>query len=409
MERDEDSRVMEEVGMEFGQRLQKICDRAVEECQVAGVNLLVLQDGREVVYLESGEADIENHIPLRRDSIFRLYSQTKPVTAVAAGILVERGELELCQGVADFLPAYRSLTVCTEDGKIRKAKNTLLVHHLMNMTSGLSYPGDNNASDRGSAIVFDEAVRRLRTDREMSTIELAERLAEYPLAYEPGSSWQYGTSADVLGAVIEKASGMSLAEFCEKEIFAPLGMKDTAFYVPKEKQSRLAKVYETVCRAEGNTMVPYLGDNLAINNLCDRLPAFQSGGAGLMSTLDDYRKFATMLLNGGTYEGARILSPRMTEYLTTGDLTADQQKGFDHWIGLCGHTYANLMRVCNHPSRAAMLAQQGEYGWDGWLGMYFANFPKERITILMGTQKRDAGTFTLTRSLRNVILAELCK
>ena len=394
--------------MDFTQRLQNICDRAVADRLVAGVNLLVVKDGREIVYLQSGEADRDTHEPLQRDSIFRLYSQTKPVTAVAAGILMERGQIDLCQNVSDFLPAYRNLTVCSADGRIKKAESPLLVHHLMNMTSGLSYPGDSNASDRGSAIVFDEAVRRLRTDHEMSTLELAERLAEYPLAYEPGSSWQYGTSADVLGAVIEKAAGMPLCDFMEQEIFAPLGMKDTAFYVPADKQSRLAKVYETVYRPDGNTMIPYLGDNLAINNRCDRLPAFQSGGAGLMSTLDDYQKFAAMLLNGGTYQGAEILSPGMTKYLTTGDLSAEQQKGFDQWIGLCGHTYANLMRVCSHPSGAAMLAQQGEYGWDGWLGMYFANFPGENMTILMGTQKRDAGTFTLTRSLRNVILAKLC-
>lgn len=394
--------------MELTEKLQRICDKAVSDSVVAGVNLLVEKEGEEILYVQSGEADRDSHKPIQRDSIFRLYSQSKPVTAVAAGILMERGEIDLCQNVADFLPAYRELTVCTPDGKVKKAQRPLLVHNLMNMTSGLSYPGCMNESDKGSAIVFDEACRRLRTDHEMSTVELAQKLAEYPLAYEPGTSWQYGTSADVLGAVIEKAAGMSLSEFLRREIFDPLGMKDTAFYVPAEKQHRLAKVYETVYRAEGNTMIPYLGDNLAISNPADREPAFQSGGAGLMSTLDDYMKFARMLLNHGAYEGGRLLSSRMVEYLTTGDLTEDQQKGFDQWIGLCGHTYANLMRVCNHPSRAAMLTGEGEYGWDGWLGMYFANFPKEKMTILMGTQKRDAGTFTLTRSLRNVILAELC-
>ena len=124
----------------------------------------------------------------------------------------------------------------------------------------------------------------------------------------------------------------------------------------------------------------------------------------LVSTLEDYRKFARMLLNGGSFEGKRILKPGTVRFMTGGELTADQQRSFDNWVGLNGFSYCNLMRVCRNPARAGMQVRRGEYGWDGWLGMYFANFPEERMTILMGAQKKDSGTFSLTRKLRNLVL-----
>ncbi|MCR2045784.1 beta-lactamase family protein [Acetatifactor muris] len=392
--------------MEISGRIQGVMEQAVKTSLVAGVNLLVEQDGRELIYAQAGNADREEGREMNRDTIFRLYSQTKPVTAAAAMILMDRGEIDLCQNVGEFLPAYRKLYVETADGHMEQSMQPLRLYNLLNMTSGLSYPNDSTASGRASAKVYEEACVRLGTEREMSTRELAERMAEGPLAYEPGSSWQYGTSADVLGAVIEVVSGKSLAEFMEEEIFNPLGMEDTAFYVPEEKQGRLAKVYETVTgeRGEGDLNL-YSGDHLAINHSMDHLPAYMAGGAGLVSTLDDYMKFARMLLAGGNYGGKRILTSRTVQYLTGGQLQPRQQRSFCQWLGLEGYSYGNLMRVCKEPGQASGLTRKGEYGWDGWLGVYFANFPEENMTILMGTQKKDGGTFSLTRKLRNLILS----
>lgn len=395
--------------MELQEKIERLMTEAVESNLVAGVNFLVEKDGQELVYAQAGMADRENRKEIERDTVFRLYSQTKPVTAAAAMILMERGELDLFQSVGEILPAYRKLRVEQRDGSISSAVQPLTIHNLLSMTSGLSYPDDNTASGRASAALFEEACARLRTDHEMTTRELADRLAEGPLAYEPGTFWQYGTSADVLGAVIEAVSGKSLAEFMEEEIFLPLGMKDTAFWVPEEKQSRLAHVYETVTEEDGKTeLLRYTGDNLAINNSMDRIPSYMAGGAGLDSTLDDYMKFARMLLNGGSFEGKQILRPKTVQYMTGGQLMPDQQKGFDSWVSLSGFSYGNLMRVCKNPAQAGMLTGLGEYGWDGWLGMYFANLPKENMTILMGTQKKDSGTFSLTRKLRNLVLSSVC-
>lgn len=209
-----------------------------------------------------------------------------------------------------------------------------------------------------------------------------------------------------MGAVIEAASGMRFGEFLQKEFFEPLGMKDTDFYVPKEKQGRLVKVYEKT--PEG--LVCYCGNHLAIKNSGDTLPAFESGGAGLFSTLDDYAKFAEMLLGQGSYKGKQILSPQTVRSLTGGKLMPWQQTVLEStWDGLSGYTYGNFMRVAAEPAWTLMRTSVGEYGWDGWLGAYFCNSPADRLTMLLTIQLKDAGTTELTRRIKNVVWSSLCK
>jgi CubicO group peptidase (beta-lactamase class C family) len=232
------------------------------------------------------------------------------------------------------------------------------------------------------------------------------RLGKGALAFQPGTSWQYGTSADVLGAIIEVVSGQRFGEFLKKEIFEPLGMKDTGFWLPVEKRNRLAKTYADDGKGE---LELYTGNHLGIVHQMDRDPAFESGGAGLVSTIDDYSKFAKMLMNKGNLDGIQILKPKTVNYLTTATLNAAQQKGFDTWLTLCGHSYGNLMRVMTDCSKAGDLGSPLEYGWDGWLGAYFNNCPDEDLTILFMMQKTNAGTTTLTRKLRNIILSSCCE
>ena len=222
--------------------------------------------------------------------------------------------------------------------------------------------------------------------------------------FEPSSNFMYGISADILGALIEVISGMSFAEFLKKEITDPLEMPDTGFFVPAQKQSRLSKVY---ARTE-NGLTLYTGDHLAIKNKMDTLPAFQSGGAGLVSTLKDYANFGTMLLNGGNFKGRQILEPEIVRYFTQGTLQPWQQESLSRgWGGLEGYSYGNLMRVMKDPSKAIMYTTLGEYGWDGWLGPYFSNHPGCNITFLAGIQLTDAGTTPTVRKLRNVVLPNL--
>ena len=380
---------------------------SIENCEVAGANLLVVKDGKEIIYVQEGMAARETGRKIERDTIFRLYSQTKPVTSAAAMILMERGLLDFYAPVSEFLPSFAQMYVA-KGGERVPCTRQILVNDLLNMTSGLVYPDEGTEAGRAADKVFGEACSRLHGESPMTTRELADKLAACPLDFEPGSSWTYGASADVLGAVIEVVSGKRLSEFMKEEIFEPLGMKDTAFWVPKEKQGRLAKSYETVEKENGGKeLVLYTGDNLAVRNDMAVPPAYEAGGAGLVSTLDDYSRFAAMLLNEGSLDGVQILKPKTVEFFRSGELLPAQQDSFRNWVGLEGYSYGNLMRVCKNPPRSGMMTRKGEYGWDGWLGAYFANFPEEKMTILMGTQKKDGGTFGLTRKLRNVILSRV--
>lgn len=389
------------------EKLRQILEQAVEENLVAGGNLLVWEDGKELVYTQAGLADRENNKKINRDTIFRLYSMSKPVTAAAAMILMERGMLDLYEPVSKFLPEYAEVKVAAENGLISPQRE-MLVGDLLSMTSGLVYPDEATVSGKTTDLVYQELDRRLYSENPMTTRELAKNLANCPLAFTPGSSWQYGTSADVLAAVIEVISERKFSEFLDEEIFMPLGMRDTGFWVPEEKQDRLAKTYETVVLPDGRKdMILYTGNHLGIRNDMMQSPAYEAGGAGLVSTLDDYMKFAGMLLGEGFFDGVRILQPETVRYMCSRELMPAQQAAMDAWIGLEGHSYGNFMRVCKDPTKSKMLVRRDEYGWDGWLGMYFANFPNEKMTMLIGTQKKDGGTFALTRKLRNAILSAI--
>ena len=383
--------------------LREIINNSIEKKEVAGVSLLVEREGQELCFLAEGMADIENGKPIQRDTIYRLYSQTKPVCGVAAMVLVERGVLDLWQPISDYLPAFHGQMVYA-DGEKRPASREITVHDLLSMTSGLSYPDDICESGRDVTALFQKLDDRLQGDNPMSTIELANALAGCTLRFDPGSSWAYGTSADVLGAVIEVAAQMPFAEFMKKEIFEPLGMNDTGFWVPEEKQGRLAEVYETVSNGNEKSLLHYTGNHLGIHNRMHREPAFASGGAGLASTLDDYMKLSRMLLNQGELDGVRILRPETVRHFTNGQLLDHQQQVYEQtmWPGF---GFGNLVRVCNRPGQSVTLARTGEYGWGGWLGTHFANFPNEKMTILIGMQKKDAGTWSLTRKLRNAIVS----
>lgn len=379
-------------------RVRDCMKQAVDNHECAGLSLLVMKDGREAIYAEAGYADVAEKNPVRRDSIFRLYSQSKPVTAAAAMLLMERGAIDLSDPVEKYLPGFRRQRVCTESGLVPVNRPVQLLD-LLGMTSGLCYP-DADAPGQYAARLFEEQQALMRSGGGMDTVTFANRMGELPLAFQPGDQFRYGTSADVLGAVIEVASGMPFADFLRRELFEPLGMKDTAFWVPPEKRDRFVTCYR---RVPGG-VEPFHELHLAVGDY-DREPAFSSGGAGLVSTLDDYAAFAGMLMNEGSYRGRRILKPATVRYMTRPQLNEHAARTF--WDSLSGFSYGKLMRIAVHPGRCAYLISEGEYGWDGWLGTYFANLPGERVTFLLMQNSPDTGTSAVTRKLRNIVLAGL--
>ena len=374
--------------------------KSIDQNEIPGANLLVFKNGEEIFYHEDGLASKEEQTPIRRDTIFRLYSMTKPITAAATMILVERGMIDLYEPVGKYLEGFRNQLVA-EDGDLVPVKREMRIKDLFNMTSGLLYGGECEAG-KATEKIFEEIDEKLFTENALTTIEIANKLGRCPLAFHPGEYWAYGVSADVLAAIIEVVSGMKYGEFLKKELFDPLGMKDTSFYVPIEKRDRLANTYETDGKGE---LVLYTGNYLGIIQSMDREPAYEAGGAGLVSTIDDYAKFSLMLMNGGSYNGVNIMHPKTVSYMTSKTLNPEQQKGFVSWYELEGHSYGNLMRVLTDTTRAGTIGSQNEYGWDGWLGCYFANCPTDNLNFLFMTQKTNTGTMEITRKLRNIIIS----
>lgn len=380
-------------------RVDEIMEELVKDGEVAGMNLLITRYGKEQHYYEVGKADIAAKKPIKRDTIFRLYSMTKPVTSAAVMMLLEDGMIDLVDPVEKYLPGFKNQHIYV-NGKKTNIDVPMQIHHLLSMTSGLTYGGDDeNGKETGK--LLEDVENKLYSDTPVTTVDFANRLGECPLEFVPGKHFAYGLSADVLGAIVEVVTGMSFGGFLKKRLFWPLGMKDTDFYVPKEKHDRLSRVYEKT--EEG--LKEFRKCNLGILNKMDIKPAFESGGAGLVSTIDDYAKFGQMLLQGGTFKGQQILSSKTVEYMTACRMYETPKTEFSDWDGLQGFEYRNLMRIAKDKAAFTFNASVGEYGWDGWLGPYFANLPKEDATILLMMQKTDTGTAPFTRRLRNVIAA----
>lgn len=382
--------------------IQAIMREMTQRGFVSGMNCMVMQHGEEQFYYETGYRDIATESRMTRDTIHRLYSLTKPVTAAAVMILLEEGRIDLLDYVSDYLLGFRNRYVI-EHGVIVPVKSPITIQNLLNMTSGLTYPGEGSPAEIRSDKLIEEIKEKLMTKQAHTTVEVANRIGKLPLAFVPGTAWQYGLSADVLGAIVEVVSGMRFSHFLKERIFEPLGMDDTDFYVPEDKQERLAKVY----RETDGRLVEETECHLGIQNQMKTRPAYESGGAGLCSTIDDYAKFSQMLLGGGIYRGTRVLSSRTVEYMTTAHILPAQRAGIEAWESLKGYTYGNLMRIMTAPEEAAGLASRGEYGWDGWLGTYMMNDPAHDLTLLIMQQKTDSGTTAYTRRMRNVLFAAL--
>ena len=389
--------------MDIRSSAEKLIRQAVDKGDIAGASILVLIDGREVLYADAGMRDMENKVPMSRDTIFRLYSQTKPVTAAAAILLASMGVIDLSADIADYLPEFSKQYVW-KDGKKVPVSRRMTVRDLLNMTSGLPYPFEGHPSGEKSGEVFWKTTRSLYEGEPVTTRRFCEMMAEVPCCFEPGSEFQYGVGADLIGGIIDRVSGMSFGEFLHTYFLDPLDMTDTDFYVPKEKQARLAKVYEY----GKDGLTENKTDNLSMRYMRDIRPAFESGGAGLCSTVDDYAKFAGMLLNGGVHEGRRIMPEYAVEYLIRGGIAPELRRYlWQGWDWMRGYGYGNFMRVCEDENMTTLFSSKGEYGWDGWLGTFFSNEPKHGMTFLFGVQQTGIGMAgTLTRKLKNLVMSE---
>ena len=372
------------------------------DCNV-GAAICIIKDGKEVYRNEYGEADKENHIPMERNSIFRCYSMTKPITAVAVMTLVEKGVIALSDPVSNFIPSFKNQTVLTKKGYV-PAKREVVIQDLLNMTAGLTYPDASFPAGKEMQNMIDKYYADVEAGNPISTYDLAVLIGEQPLEFQPGEGWRYGFCADVLGAVIEVVTGKTYGEYLKETIFEPLGMTETDFYVPIEKQNRFMQNYQYM--PETQTMEPCTWQHLGLTYMHKKKPAFESGGAGLVSTVEDYSRFVQMMMHGGSYRGVRILGRKSIEHMNMNHLTPQQLQMYD-WESLRGYGYGDLMRQMMDVPASYGLGSVGEFGWDGWLGSYVAMDPAEDLAIIYVIQKCGGNGYRDVQVLRNIIYSAL--
>ena len=307
--------VPEEVGFsaERLERIRPMLQSYVDDEHLPGFLTVVARRGKIVHFETVGMRDIENKKPIAFDTIFRIYSMSKPITSVAVMMLYEEGHFQLDTPVSKFIPEFENMKVYNEDQtEISDAKNEITIKHLLMHTAGLTYGWGNKP--------VDERYKALKMSGANATlVDMVKTLGDIPLVHEPGKRWTYGVSTDVLGYLVEVVSGMPFEDFLQTRLFGPLDMVDTAFSIPPEKRDRFAALY-SFSKEDGLERVG------AKANADGEFTFFPSGGGGLVSTAADYMRFSQMLLNGGELDGARILAKETVELM--------RYPHHDGWFGL---------------------------------------------------------------------------
>jgi len=350
--------------------VQRLIDRGV----LAGAVTLVARHGRVVHTNAMGAKDMASGEPLMTDTIFRIFSMTKPVTGAAMMVLHDQGLWSPDDAIAKHLPEFAGVKVFAgldDAGKPRleAADHAPTLRELMTHTAGLSYGFDQTNP-------LDVLYREADVWQSGSLAEMARRVGGLPLAYQPGSKWLYSLSMDIQGAIIERLSGQSLPDFMQGRIFGPLGMVDTAFHTPPDKTPRRATLYR---KSKSRGLV--VADNPLMKDR-ETPPALASGGGGLVSTAADYARFAQMLLNGGELNGVRVLSPEAVTLMTANHLPAwmlEAGFGVGHQTIRPGFGYGFDGAVFTDPDKAGVPVGQGTYQWDGAAGTWFWIDPKNDL------------------------------
>lgn len=380
----------ESVGMSTERltRMHAAMQALVDSHQVGGVVTLVARDGKMVDLQAYGFLDADQRTPMKTDSLFRIMSMSKPVTSVAAMMLFEEGKLALTDPVSKFIPSFRELKVMSrgaQGAEFTPARRQMTVRDLLTHRSGLTY-GFLDGGPVGDAYRTGGVGDGLGVV-DGTLEENVDRLAKAPLVSQPGAEWHYSLSTDVLGRVVEVASGMPLDRFFRERIFGPLKMTETGFEVADAKWPRLAIVYTPdgaggvrpmrSPESFGNTQ--FAPDNFKTGK------RYFAGGAGLVSNVNDYTRFAQMLANGGTLDGVRLLGPKTVELMTTSH-TMDLNLAGTPVIG-AGSQWGLGFRITSDLGATQQPGSVGQYGWSGILGTFFFIDPKEKLVGVMMVQR----------------------
>lgn len=372
-------------------RIGQVFQAEIDEGELPGAVIMVARDGQLVYSAALGEMDPEANTPMTEDAIFRIYSMTKPLVSVAAIILMEEGALQLTDPVSKFLPEFGNMKVSVPKtdlyGGVKystvPAQSEMTVQDLLRHTAGLAYgeltqnaPVKEGYAEAGvynpGGLAFDA--------RNVEPEEQVKALAEVPLVHQPGTFWEYSLASDVLGRVVEAASGMRLEDFLEERLFGPLRMEDAGFQVAQNAMSRVAEPF-AVDPASG-APVPLVDVSIAPKNA--------SGGAGGVASAGDYLRFSQMLLNGGELDGARILSPTSVRLMASDHLGEEIEVPVEPGellMGTPGYTFGLGFMVREQPGIAGVPGSEGEFMWAGYGGTFFWIDPAENLVAILMSQR----------------------
>jgi CubicO group peptidase (beta-lactamase class C family) len=402
----------EAAGFDEG-RLERITEhlqeRYVDAGRIAGCQAAVFRHGSLAYFRSLGERDRERGRPVEDDTIWRIYSMTKPITGVALLTLYERGLFQLNDRVSRFIPAWRDLKVRerAEDGSERLVEpgREMTVRDLLMHMSGLLFPGGRTILDVLSprALSSGPAAPSTRSGSGATLESMVERLADQPLQFHPGSHWSYTVSTDVCARLVEIISGRRFDEYLKEQIFEPLGMVDTGFFVPDADVARFAASYRRNKRKElvlvdDPDTSPYR-----------QPPTFLSGGGGLVSTTADYLRFCRMLLGGGELDGVRILGRKTVELMATnhlpggGELSDFALPGGYGEVQFEGMGFGLTVAVAKDPARTGVVGSAGEFMWGGAASTIFWVDPAEDLTVVLMTQLLPSGTFNFRGQLKSIV------
>ena len=392
------------------QRIDRHFARYVDDGRLPGWLALVARGGRVVHLSTCGQRDVEAGTPVEVDSLFRIYSMTKPITSVAALMLFEEGAVGLHDPVSRFIPSFADVTVYRSGSALNPvvgpAVRPVTIWNLLTHTAGLTYgfhhatPVDAMYRQRGFEWITPEG---------SDLAACCDAWAQLPLLFQPGSEWHYSVATDVLGRVVEVASGMDLDAFLRQRILEPLGMADTAFTVRPDDAERLAALYVA---APGSRTPRRYDDRATLDPTGGSAPLMLSGGAGLVSSASDYHRFAQLLLGGGELDGVRLLSSRTLAFMTRNHLPggvdlASYGRALFAETGHDGVGFGLGVSVMLDPVRAGVLSSVGEFGWGGAASTCFFVDPAEELSVLFLTQLLPSSTHPIRRELKQLVYQAL--
>jgi CubicO group peptidase (beta-lactamase class C family) len=379
-------------------RIDDLMNRYISSGKLAGT-VTCLARHRQIVHFKGlGYQNIETQTPMSLDSIFRIYSMTKPITSVALMVLYEEARFNLTDAVSQYIPAFKDVKVWGVGGRLEAPIRPITIQDLLRHTAGLSY-GDFAASQSRVDKLYDEADI---FNSQLTNAEMTARIASLPLMFQPGTKWHYSVATDVVGYLVEVLSDMSLADFMKEKIFDPLGMVDTAFFIDPSQLNRFCTLYgktsdsdfAVLDRPESSEYLPPV--------------TLHSGGAGLVSTATDYLRFSQFILNQGELDSVRLLGPKTVEFMTCNHLPTTLLpiafEGNDPMLGMgFGLGFGVMLDI----ALTGVMGSVGDHSWGGYAETFFWIDPKEDLVALLMTQYLPSQTYPIRKEFRTTVYQSL--